>query len=192
MKHPSKEMLQMSMPKLISEVVEALPMNKCYRQKNREIFYNYKNAVNVSKGLYAKVAEMLAQFEKQHVAEYFYSNYFSTIVKESEKYFLNIEKSASALHASRLVDKLFSFFTTPQHRLVNSERKPKLVNLRELDGLQYLFEYVIRTLLKREKIAKHIYCVNIKLLLVSCQMLYYLTLLKSKIKNWLIFKLKVA
>ena len=82
--HPSKEMLQTSMPKLISEVAEALSMNKCYRQNIHEIFYNYKNAVNVSKDLYTKVAEMLAQFEKKH--EYFYSNYFSTIVKESEKY----------------------------------------------------------------------------------------------------------
>ena len=106
MKHPSKEMLQTSMPKLISEVAEALSMNKCYRQNIREIFYNYKNAVNVSKDLYTKVAEMLVQFEKKHDAEYFYSNYFSTIVKESEKYFLNIEKSASTLLASRLADKL--------------------------------------------------------------------------------------
>ena len=47
MKHPSKEMLQTSMPKLISEVAEALSMNKCYRQNIHEIFYNYKNAVNV-------------------------------------------------------------------------------------------------------------------------------------------------
>ena len=31
MKHPSKEMLQTSMPKLISEVAEALSMNKCYK-----------------------------------------------------------------------------------------------------------------------------------------------------------------
>ena len=76
-------MLQISMPKLISKVLEALSMNKCYRQNIRETFYNYKNAVNVSKGLYAKVAEMQAQFEKQHDAEYFYSNYFSTIAKES-------------------------------------------------------------------------------------------------------------
>ena len=63
MKHPSKEMLQTSMPKLISEVAEALSMNKCYRQNIHEIFYNYTNAVNVSKDLYTKVAEMLVQFE---------------------------------------------------------------------------------------------------------------------------------
>ena len=88
MKHPSKEMLQRSMPKLISEVAEALSMNKWYRQNIREIFYNYKNAVNVSKDLYTKVVEMLFQFEKKHDAEYFYLNYFSTTVKESEKIFL--------------------------------------------------------------------------------------------------------
>ena len=35
---------------------------------------------------------MLAQFEKKH-AEYFYSTYFSSAVKESEKYFFNIKKS---------------------------------------------------------------------------------------------------
>ena len=152
MKHPSKEMLQTSMPKLISEVAEALSMNKCYRQNIREIFYDYKNAVNVSKHLYTKVAEMLVQFEKKH-AEYFYSNYFSTIVKESEKYFLNIEKSASTLLASRLADKLFSFFKTPQDKLVNSEIKPKPINQRELDGLQYLSGYVIKTK-KRAKNSK--------------------------------------
>ena len=92
--------------------------------------------------------------KKKHDAEYFYSNYFSTIVKESEKYFLNIEKSASTLLASRLADKLFSFFKTPQDKLVNSEIKPKPINQRELDGLQYLSGYVIRTLLKRAKNSK--------------------------------------
>ena len=56
MEHPSKEMLQTSMPKLISEVVEALSVNKCYRQNILEIFYSHKNAVNVSKCLYTKVA----------------------------------------------------------------------------------------------------------------------------------------
>ena len=65
MKYLSKEMLQSTMPKLISEVVEALLLNKCYRQNIREIFYNHKSAVNVSKDLYTKVAEMLAQFEKK-------------------------------------------------------------------------------------------------------------------------------
>ena len=98
---------------------------------------------------------MRAYFEKKHDAEYFYSNYFSTIVKESEKYFLNIEKSASTLLASRLADKLFSFFKTPQDKLVNSEIKPKPINQRELDGLQYLSGYVIRTLLKRAKNSKN-------------------------------------
>ena len=87
----------MSMPKLISQVVEALSVNKCYRQNIREIFYNYKNVVDVSKDLYTKVEEMLAQFEKKHDAKYFYSFYISSIVKESQKYFLNIEKSASTL-----------------------------------------------------------------------------------------------
>ena len=154
MKHPSKEMLQTSMPKLIPEVAEALPMNKCYRQNIPEIFCNYKNAVNVSKDLHTKVAEMLAQFEKKHDAEYFYSNYFSTIVKESEKYFLNIEKSASTLLASRLADKLFSFFRTPQDKLVNSEIKPKPINQREFDGLQYLSGHVITTLLESVKNSK--------------------------------------
>ena len=71
MEHPSKEMLQTSMPKLISEAVEALSVNKCYRQNIREIFYNHKNAVNVSKGLYTKVAEMLAQFEKNMMLNIF-------------------------------------------------------------------------------------------------------------------------
>ena len=58
--------------------------------------HNYKNIANVSKDLYTRVEEMLAQFEKKHDAEYFYSTYFNSIVKENEKYFLNIEKSASA------------------------------------------------------------------------------------------------
>ena len=76
----------MSMPKLISEVIEALSVNKCYRQNIREFLYNSKNAVNVSKDLYTKVEKMLAQFEKKkHDAEYFYSTYFSSILKESEK-----------------------------------------------------------------------------------------------------------
>ena len=110
----------MRMPKLISEVVEALSVNKCYRQNILEFFYNYKNVVNVSKDLYTKVEEMLAQFEKKHDAEYFYSTYFSSIVKESEKYFLNIEKSASTLLASRLADKLLSFLRSPPDKLVNS------------------------------------------------------------------------
>ena len=57
MKHPSKEMLQTSLPKLISEVAEALSINKCYIQNIREFFYNYKKVVNVSKDLYTKVAE---------------------------------------------------------------------------------------------------------------------------------------
>ena len=55
----------MSMPKLISEVVEALSVNKCYRQNIHEIFYNYKNVVNVSKDLYTKVEEMPSRFEKK-------------------------------------------------------------------------------------------------------------------------------
>ena len=38
MKYPSKKMLQTSMPKLISEVVEALSVNKCCRKNIREIF----------------------------------------------------------------------------------------------------------------------------------------------------------
>ena len=118
----------MSMPKLISEVVEALPVNKCYRQSILEIFYNYKNVVNVSKDLYTKVDETLAQFEKKYDPEYFYSTYFSSIIKESEKYFLNIEKSASTLLASRLADKLFSFFRLPLNKWVNSEIKPKPIN----------------------------------------------------------------
>ena len=161
MKYLSKEMLQSTMPKLISEVVEALLLNKCYRQNIREIFYNHKNAVNVSKDLYTKVAEMLAQFEKKNDAEYFYSNYFSTIIKESEKYFLNIGKSTNTLLASRLADKLFSFFRTPQNKLVNSEIKPKPINQRELDALQYLSGHVIRTLLKRAKNSKtHLLCEN--------------------------------
>ena len=67
MKHLSKEVLQTNMPKLISEVVEALLVNKCYRQNICEIFYNHKNAVNVSKDLYTKVAEMLVQFEKKNM-----------------------------------------------------------------------------------------------------------------------------
>ena len=152
MKNPSKEMLLTSMSKLTSEVAEVLSMNKFYRQNIREIFYNYKNAANVSKDLYTKIAEILAHFEKKHDAEYLYSNYFSTIVKESEKYF---EKSASTLPVTRLADKLFSFFSrAPQDKLVNSEIKPKQINQRELNGLQYLSGYVIRTLLKRTKNSK--------------------------------------
>ena len=89
------------------------------------------------------------KLRKKH-AEYFSSNCFSTIVKESEKYFLNIEKSASALLASRPADKLFSFFRTPQDKLVNSKIKPKSINQRELDGLHYS-GYVIRKLLKKAK-----------------------------------------
>ena len=80
MKNPSKEMLLTSMSKLTSEVAEVLSMNKFYRQNIREIFYNYKNTANVSKDLYTKIAEILAQFEEKHDAEYLYSNYFSTIV----------------------------------------------------------------------------------------------------------------
>ena len=38
--------------------------------------------------------------------------------------------------------------------MVNSEIKPKPINQRELDGLQYLSGYVIRTLLKRAKNSK--------------------------------------
>ena len=53
-----------------------------------------------------------------------------------------------------MADKLFSFFRTPQDKLVKSEIKPKPINQRELDGLQYLSGYVIRTLLKREKNSK--------------------------------------
>ena len=147
-------MLQISMPKLISEVIKALSVNKCYRQNIREIFYNYKNVVNVSKDLYTKVQEMLAQFEKKHNPENFYSTYFSSIVKENEKYLLNIERSASTLLASRLADKLLSLFRSTPDKLVNSEIKPKPINQRELDGLQYLSRYVIRTLLKREKNSK--------------------------------------
>ena len=78
---------------------------------------------------------MLAQFEKKHDAEYFYSTYFSSIVKESEKYFLNIEKSANTSVASRLADKLFSYFRSPPDKLVNFEIKPKPINQRKLDGL---------------------------------------------------------
>ena len=56
---------------------------------------------------------------------------------------------------TRLADKLFSFFSrAPQDKLVNSEIKPKQINQRELDGLQYLSGYVIRTLLKRTKNSK--------------------------------------
>ena len=58
-------MLQMSMPKLISQVVEALSVNKCYRQNICEMFCNYKNAVNVSKDLYTKVKKILTKFEKK-------------------------------------------------------------------------------------------------------------------------------
>ena len=77
--------------------------------KHLWIFYNYKNTVNVSKDLYKKVEEMLSQFKKKkHDAKCFCLTYFSTIVKESEKYLLNIEKSASTLLASGLADKLFT------------------------------------------------------------------------------------
>ena len=38
--------------------------------------------------------------------------------------------------------------------MVNSEIKPKPINQRELDGLQYLSGYVIRTFLKRAKNSK--------------------------------------
>ena len=41
LKHLSKEMLQMSLPKLISEVIEALSVNKWYKQNIREIFCNF-------------------------------------------------------------------------------------------------------------------------------------------------------
>ena len=104
---------------------------------------------------------MLAQFERKHDAEYFHSNYFGTIVKKSEKYFLNIGKSASTLLASRLAYKLFSFFRTPQDKLVNSEIKPKPINQKELDALQYLSGYVIITLLRIAKNSKtHMLCEN--------------------------------
>ena len=105
-------MLQTSMPKLIIEVAEALSVNKCCRQNICEIFYNYKNAVNVSRGLYTKVVEILVLFERnKHDAEYFYSNYFSTIVKESEKYFLNIEKSASTYYLHQGLRISYSVFS---------------------------------------------------------------------------------
>ena len=64
---------------------------------------------------------MLAQFEKKHDSEYLYSTYFSTIIKESEKYFLDIEKPVSTLLESKLADKLFSFFRPPPDKLVNSK-----------------------------------------------------------------------
>ena len=52
---------------------------------------------------------MLSQFKKKkHDAKCFCLTYFSTLVKESEKYLLNIEKSASTLLASGLADKLFT------------------------------------------------------------------------------------
>ena len=55
--------------------------------KHSSKFCNFKNAVSVSKDLYTKVEEILTQFQKKkHDAEYFYSTWFSTIVKESEKY----------------------------------------------------------------------------------------------------------
>ena len=109
-------------------------------------FYNCKNSVNVSKDF-----KRLAQFEEKHDAKYFYSNYFSTFAKKSEKYFLNIENSASTLLASRLTVVLFNFFRTPPDKLVNSEIKPKPINQRELNDFQYLSGYVLRTLLKRAK-----------------------------------------
>ena len=46
------------------------------------------------------------------------------------------------------------FFRLPLNKWVNSEIKPKPINQRELDGLQYLSGYVIRTLLKRAKNSK--------------------------------------
>ena len=55
---------------------------------------------------------------------------------------------------SRLADKLLSFFRSTPGKLVNSGIKPKPIDQRELDGLQYLSGYVIRALLKRTKNSK--------------------------------------
>ena len=49
----------------------------------------------------------------------------------------------------KLADMLFSFIRLPPDKLVDCEVKPKPINHRELDGLQYLSGYAIRTFVKR-------------------------------------------
>ena len=44
------------------------------------------------------------------ILQFFYSNHFSTIAKDSERYFSDIAKLASTLFATKLADKIFAFF----------------------------------------------------------------------------------
>ena len=103
----------MGKPKLVSKVIEALPMSKCYWKNLRGSFCNYTNTVSVSKYLYAKVEEMLTQSERKHDTECFVQLISVILFKKVKKYFSNTKKSARTLLASRLAYKMFSFVRSP-------------------------------------------------------------------------------
>ena len=149
--HPTKELLISSLPKLILEVVEGLSVNKCYNKSIQDIFCEYKSSINITENLTTEIEKLLDHFVEKHNSEYFYSKYFGTIVKESQNYFLGINKPGSTLLASKLGDKILAFFKTPSTDNKKELKKLKPITPTENDALQYLSGYVIRTMLKKAK-----------------------------------------
>ena len=82
---------------------------------------------------------------KNSDAEKFYTEYYETVVMNAEKYFQNLEFPMCTLIATRLGDKILSYYKKPTEKPAAATK----ISEQEVDSLQYLAGYVVHSIVRK-------------------------------------------
>ena len=141
---------------LVSQCVISLSQDECFPEDVRQGFQNCifiyapQDDDLESIEMFGKIKILYASLEKKGNVEKFYSSYFALVPLKAVEYFPGLPFQSSVLLATRLADKIVSFFKekkadhTPTARAVSTS-----LSMKEKSALQYLGGYVLFSLNKR-------------------------------------------
>ena len=138
-----KEVDVQTLTNLVNEAKEAFSSNMCYPVELRENISKY--TFLPSKTIISEVSTIMKKLQKSRDGEIFYASFYSNIVLYAEKHFLNLQKPACTLLATKVADKIFSFCKNPPQF---PHKAPPKITEKEMGRLQYLAGYVVHKLKK--------------------------------------------
>ncbi|XP_065674680.1 uncharacterized protein LOC136091273 [Hydra vulgaris] len=136
---------------LVTEAINTLLSEKYYPDSILDKISQYNNEINDV--LYNQCNTIYKKLVNSGNGENFYMQTYSTLVKDSEKYFNELEKPCSTLISTTLTDKILYYYK--KSCSLNKPIEPKPISAKELDGLQYLAGYVVSKFLKKAKNSKN-------------------------------------
>eukprot|EP00794_Sanderia_malayensis_P004330 gene4330-4903_t len=143
---------------LVSQCVESLSNDECYSEDVRTGFQEYvfvyapQDHDLESIAMFGRIKKLYNSLEKKGNVEQFYSTYFALVPLKAAEYFPGLPFQSSVLLATRLADKIVSFFKekkaghTPTARANSTS-----LSVKEKSALQYLGGYVLFSLNKRSR-----------------------------------------